>query len=76
MTMDAETIIKTIYDSLLEKGYDPAAQFAGYIMSGDPSYITTHNNARSLITKVEREELLEALLENYIDEAEHKKEPF
>ena len=49
-----------------EKGYDPVNQIVGYIMSGDPTYITSHNNARSMIQKVERDELVEELLTEYI----------
>ena len=56
-----------IYDALKEKGYNPINQIVGYIMSGDPTYITSHKNARSLIMKVERDEILEVLFENYID---------
>ena len=55
-----------VYDSLKEKGYNPVNQIVGYIMSGDPTYITNHNNARSLIMKVERDELVEELLKGYI----------
>ena len=55
-----------IYDALREKGYNPINQIVGYIMSGDPTYITSHNNARSLIMKVERDELVEELLNAYI----------
>ena len=55
-----------IYDALKEKGYNPINQIVGYIMSGDPTYITSHKNARSLIMKVERDELVEALLKSYI----------
>ena len=53
--------------ALQEKGYNPVNQMVGYIMSGDPTYITSHNNARSIINKVERDDLIEALLENYIE---------
>mgnify|MGYP002896385523 FL=1 len=56
-----------IYDALKEKGYNPINQIVGYIMSGDPTYITSHNNARSLIMKVERDELVEELLKAYIE---------
>lgn len=59
-------IIKSVYESLVQKGYNPVNQMVGYIMSGDPTYITSHNGARSLIMKVERDEILEALLEDYI----------
>ena len=56
----------TVYESLTEKGYNPVKQIVGYIMAGDPTYITSHNNARSLIMKVERDELVEELLIQYI----------
>ena len=60
-------IIKEVYMALKEKGYNPVNQIVGYIMSGDPTYITSHNNARSLIMKAERDEIIEVLLENYIE---------
>lgn len=62
-----QVILSTVYEALSEKGYNPVNQIVGYIMSGDPTYITSHKNARSLIMKVERDELVEELLENYID---------
>ena len=55
-----------VYQAMTEKGYNPVNQIVGYIMSGDPTYITSHNNARSLIMKVERDELVEELLKVYI----------
>ena len=58
--------LMAVYDALKEKGYNPINQIVGYIMSGDPTYITSHKGARSLIMKVERDELVEALLKNYI----------
>ncbi len=61
------SIITTVYAALKEKGYHPVSQMVGYILSGDPTYITSHNNARALIRKIERDELLEALVKNYID---------
>ena len=64
---DVQSIIRDVYEALTEKGYNPVNQIVGYIMSGDPTYITSHNNARSLIMKVERDEILEVLFENYID---------
>lgn len=63
---EAKKILATVYAALTEKGYNPVNQIVGYIMSGDPTYITSHNNARSLIMKVERDELVEELLEEYI----------
>lgn len=62
-----KTIITSVYAALEEKGYNPISQMVGYILSGDPTYITSHNNARSLIRKVERDELLEVLVKNYIE---------
>ena len=60
-------VLSVVYDALLEKGYNPVNQIVGYIMSGDPTYITSHKNARSLIMKVERDEILEELVAAYID---------
>ena len=64
---DVASILKDVYEALTEKGYNPVNQIVGYIMSGDPTYITSHNNARSLIMKVERDELVEELLKAYIE---------
>lgn len=61
-----ENVMRQIYDALSEKGYDPVNQIVGYILSGDPTYITSHNGARSLITKVERDEVLEELVKTYL----------
>jgi uncharacterized protein (UPF0297 family) len=58
--------LTTIYEALKEKGYNPVNQIVGYIMSGDPTYITSHKGARSLIMKVERDELVEEMLTEYI----------
>ncbi len=55
-----------VYDALAEKGYNPINQIVGYILSEDPTYITTHNNARSIIRKIDRDELLQELVKNYI----------
>ncbi len=63
-----EEVIMTVYESLEEKGYNPINQFIGYILSGDPTYITNHNNARSVIRKIERDELLEELLKTYLEQ--------
>lgn len=60
-------VIHTVYSALTEKGYNPVNQIVGYIMSGDPTYITSHKGARSLIMKVERDEIIEELLRFYID---------
>ena len=59
-------VLTIVYRALSEKGYNPVNQIVGYIMSGDPTYITSHNNARSLIMKVERDELVEEVLKAYI----------
>ncbi|GEM_PF-55158 len=64
---EAREIISQVYESLKEKGYNPNNQLIGYILSGDPTYITNHNNARSLIRKIERDELLEEILNVYLD---------
>ena len=60
-------ILNQVYQAMTEKGYNPVNQIVGYIMSGDPTYITSHNNARSLIMKVERDELVEELMKVYIE---------
>ena len=60
-------ILQQVYQAMTEKGYNPVNQIVGYIMSGDHTYITSHNNARSLIMKVERDELVEELLKVYIE---------
>ena len=59
-------ILKKVYEALVEKGYNPIHQIVGYILSGDPTYITSHNDARNLIRLVERDELLEKLVKYYI----------
>lgn len=63
---DVKKILATVYEALTEKGYNPVNQIVGYVMSGDPTYITSHKNARSLIMKVERDELVEEMLLEYI----------
>lgn len=65
--MDVSQILEQVYIALTEKGYNPVNQIVGYIMSGDPTYIPSHKNARSLIMKAERDEILEELLTVYID---------
>ncbi len=62
-----EDILKTVYDALEEKGYNAIDQMVGYILSGDPSYITGHNNARNLIRRIERDDLVEELLRNFLN---------
>ena len=66
--LQVKDVIRLVYEALNEKGYNPVNQIVGYIMSGDPTYITSHNNARSLIMRVERDELVEEVLKNYIDQ--------
>lgn len=61
-------ILTTVYDALKEKGYNPINQIVGYILSEDPTYITTHGNARSLIRRIDRDELLQALVKSYLNE--------
>ncbi|MBP2634161.1 MAG: hypothetical protein H6Q72_68 [Firmicutes bacterium] len=65
-TNAAEVILTTVYQSLKEKGYNPINQLVGYLLSGDPTYITSHNNARSLIRKLERDEIIEELVRAYL----------
>ena len=69
-------ILREVYDAMAksEKGYDPISQIVGYILSGDPTYITSERNARSLIRQIERDELLEELVKDYIGVNEWKKE--
>lgn len=62
----------TVYNALKEKGYNPISQIVGYILSEDPTYITTHNNARSLIRRLDRDELLQSLVKNYLKSSENK----
>ena len=70
----ARDIIATVYQALTEKGYNPVNQIVGYIMSADPTYITSHRGARSLIMKVERDELVEEQLKEYIKNKSWKHE--
>ena len=63
---DIRKTMLVVYDALKEKGYNPINQIVGYILSEDPTYITTHNNARSLIRKIDRDELLQVLLRSYL----------
>ncbi len=62
----AREILKEVYQALVEKGYNPINQIVGYILSGDPTYITSHNDARNLTRQIERDELLEKMVKNYI----------
>ena len=63
---DIRKTMLVVYDALKEKGYNPINQIVGYILTEDPTYITTHNNARSLIRKIDRDELLQVLLRSYL----------
>lgn len=65
---EIKKILTTIYDALRQKGYNPINQIVGYILSEDPTYITTYNNARSLIRRIDRDELLQILVKSYLDE--------
>ena len=62
----ANVVLSAVYEALTEKGYNPVNQIVGYIMSGDPTYITSYKNARSLIMRIERDELVEEMLTEYI----------
>lgn len=64
--ISVKMVLQTVFEAMTEKGYNPVNQIVGYIMSGDPTYITSHKNARSLIMKVERDELVEELFKDYI----------
>ena len=63
-----QATLTEVYNALSEKGYDPINQIVGYILSEDPTYITNHNNARTLIRKVDRDELLQVLVRRYLDQ--------
>ena len=65
--LDVTEVLARVYEALTEKGYNPINQIVGYIMSGDPTYITSHKGARSLIMKVERDEILEELMKTYVE---------
>ena len=66
-SLDVTEVLRRVYEALTEKGYNPINQIVGYIMSGDPIYITSHKGARSLIMKVERDEILEELMSAYVE---------
>ena len=72
--IQAKDILEIVYNALVEKGYNPVNQIVGYIMSGDPTYITSYKGARSTIMKVERDELVEELLKEYIKNESWKHE--
>ena len=64
--IQVKEVLETVYNAMVEKGYNPINQIVGYILSGDPTYITSHNNARNLIRQIERDELLEKMVKSYI----------
>ena len=64
--LEIRLALQSVYNSLTEKGYNPINQIVGYILSGDPTYITNHNNARTLIRKIDRDELLQVLVRRYL----------
>ncbi len=64
----AKDVLLSVYQALLEKGYNPINQMVGYLLSGDPAYITSHKDARNLIRKLERDELLEELVKSYLNQ--------
>ena len=68
MMPDVQEILATVHRALTEQGYNPVNQIVGYIMSGDPTYITSHNQARSMICRLERDEILEELVHFYLEE--------
>ena len=65
-------IIGEVYEALKEKGYNPISQIVGYVVSGDPTYITNHNNARSLITRIDRDDLLEEVFKFYLENLDNE----
>ena len=65
--LDVRDVIAAVYSALTENGYNPVDQIVGYLMSGDPTYITSHKGARSLIMRAERDEIIEVFLEDYIE---------
>lgn len=65
--LEMKAVLTTVYDALREKGYNPINQIVGYLLSEDPTYITTHNNARALIRKLDRDELMRELVRSYLN---------
>lgn len=70
---EARKVLQEVYEALKEKGYNPINQLVGYLLSGDPAYITSHKNARSTVRKLERDELLEELVSFYLAELEKER---
>ena len=64
---DMRTILRSVYEALTEKGYNPINQIVGYILSEDPTYITTYGNARNIISKIDRDDLLEVMVKSYLN---------
>ena len=73
--VSVKEILRQVYEAMEDKGYDPVSQIVGFIMSGDPTYITSHNGARSLIMKTERDEIVEELLKEYIKNRSWEDDP-
>ena len=71
--LNPRDVLLTVYEALMEKGYNPINQLVGYFISGDPAYITSHKQARSLIRRIERDDLIEELLVNYLQNQEPKR---
>ena len=71
--LNPRDVLLTVYEALMEKGYNPINQLVGYFISGDPAYITNHKQARSLIRRIERDDLIEELLVNYLQNQEPKR---
>ena len=67
-----DRILSTVYEALKERGYDPKSQMVGYLLSGDPTYITSHKDARSLIRRLERDEILEGIIDYYLEYLDSK----
>lgn len=72
METEVRDALFTVYQSLEEKGYHPINQIVGYLLSGDPAYIPRHNNARAIIRKLERDELIEELVRSYLEQHRNK----
>ena len=70
--LEPSAVLAVVYEALREKGYNPINQLVGYLISGDPAYITSHKQARTLIRKVERDDLLEELVANYVEKLDKK----
>ena len=69
-TITPHDTLLTVYDAMREKGYDPVNQIVGYLLSGDPTYITSHNNARYLISRIQRDDLIEELVRYYVKQVD------